>query len=326
MRGVAVVLAEVGLDAHALLKRYRLPLVVDDEEQQVSIDAYAGLLEEAAVLSGCRDIGLRVAKAQDISILGPLAIAMQHCATVGEAMYTCSRYLYMQSPALVMEVREMSHWSPDYVEVRFDFHSGEKRHRPQVLEQSLADLATIVRFLSDGRSRPYQVNLPHAMQGAAMAYRGAFGEALIADNMENGGVILPRKDMDIALGGLNETLKQMSTRYLQMAYDSPTNSVADQVRHILRRALGTSQATKNAVADLLYMHPRTLQRRLSAEATSFEEIRQQEQKTRVLRYLQQTNVPLSQIAPFAGLSEQSALTRACRQWFGATPAQIRRRS
>lgn len=323
IRGAAEILTQLGLDAPEMLRRFGLPLVVTDDEQQVSVDAYAALLEEAVERSGRRDIGLMVATAQDIHVLGPLAIAMQNCATVGEAMRTCSRYLHMQSPALVMDVVDDNPWSPEHIEMRFEFHGRTPRPMPQVYEQCIADLTTMIRFLSGGRGGIFQVNLPHDQQGSLSAYRAVFGPARIVSNAESGGLVVSRDVMNIPLGGLNETLKQMSVRYLQMAYDSPSRTVADQVRHVIRRALGTSQATKQAVAELLFMHPRTLQRRLSAEATSFEQLRTEEQKSRVLRYLRQTNVPLSQIALVAGLSEQSALTRACRQWFGETPSAIR---
>jgi methylphosphotriester-DNA--protein-cysteine methyltransferase len=43
----------------------------------------------------------------------------------------------------------------------------------------------------------------------------------------------------------------------------------------------------------------------------------------VSRYLAEPGLYLSQIAVLLGYSEQSALNRSCRRWFGKTPRQYR---
>ena len=72
------------------------------------------------------------------------------------------------------------------------------------------------------------------------------------------------------------------------------------------------------------LHPRTLQRRLSAENATFEEIRAEVYQAATRRLLLETELPLSQVAAVLGVSEQPAMTRSVKRWFGATPAQLRR--
>jgi AraC-like DNA-binding protein len=71
------------------------------------------------------------------------------------------------------------------------------------------------------------------------------------------------------------------------------------------------------------MHPRTLQRRLREEGTTFEAIKDEARQDLAQRYLAQPDVPLTQITALLGYSEQSALGRSCRRWFGATPREMR---
>jgi AraC-like DNA-binding protein len=92
----------------------------------------------------------------------------------------------------------------------------------------------------------------------------------------------------------------------------------------VRRTLGTPQGDKTGVAGLLAMHPRTLQRHLAAENTTFESIREEARKEAALHYLRETRIPLSQLAGLLGFSEQSVMTRSCRRWFGAPPSALRR--
>jgi AraC-like DNA-binding protein len=88
----------------------------------------------------------------------------------------------------------------------------------------------------------------------------------------------------------------------------------------LQRTLGS----KAHVAQLLAIHPRTLQRHLAVEGVNFETLREETRKEAALHYLRQTEMPLGQIADLLGFSEQSVLARSCRRWFGVTPKEIRR--
>jgi AraC-like DNA-binding protein len=73
------------------------------------------------------------------------------------------------------------------------------------------------------------------------------------------------------------------------------------------------------------MHPRTLQRRLREEGTTFEAIKDEARQDLAQRYLSQPDVPLTQITSLLGYSEQSALGRSCRRWFHTTPREMRAR-
>ena len=58
---------------------------------------------------------------------------------------------------------------------------------------------------------------------------------------------------------------------------------------------------------MLGIHPRTLQRRLRAENDSFEAIKDSVRRDVALRYLCQSDLPLSRIAEMLGYSETSVL-------------------
>ena len=63
------------------------------------------------------------------------------------------------------------------------------------------------------------------------------------------------------------------------------------------------------------MHPRTLQRRLREEGTTFEDIKDEARRDLAQRYLAHPDVPLAQVTAVLDYSEQSALTRSCQRWF-----------
>lgn len=98
---------------------------------------------------------------------------------------------------------------------------------------------------------------------------------------------------------------------------------SDRVRQALLHTMGAGRGTKEEVGMLLSMHPRTVQRKLRREGTTFETIREEVYSSAALRLLRDSDVTLTQVALALGYSDQSALARCCRRWFGKTPTELR---
>jgi AraC-like DNA-binding protein len=124
---------------------------------------------------------------------------------------------------------------------------------------------------------------------------------------------------------VDETLRTVATSYLDHHFPSPTTSTADIVRAALAQSVGTSGSAITDIAELLALHPRTLQRRLAHEGTTFAHLRDESLKHLAYQYITETTMPMARIATVLGLAEQSVLTTACRRWFGLTPTELRRR-
>ena len=90
------------------------------------------------------------------------------------------------------------------------------------------------------------------------------------------------------------------------------------------RAMGQPWGIGNReVAAELNLHPRTLHRRLAAEGTSFQKIKDEVRRDVMLYYLQQTRLDFTRISERLGFSEQSVMTRRCNRWFSASPTRVR---
>lgn len=101
LRGFAPLVQELGGDVDALLGRFGVPRrLLESDDGLVSITAHDRVLDVAAEQSGCPDLGLRPAERQDVSILGPPAVAVESSTTVAEALDCASRFMFVHSPAL----------------------------------------------------------------------------------------------------------------------------------------------------------------------------------------------------------------------------------
>ena len=105
LRGFVALVDELGGEPGALLTRFGIDEEsLSDDDALVPITAHDLMLDAAASELRCSDLGLRLAQAQDLSVLGPLAVAIAASSTAREAVDCASRFLFVHSPALRVEI------------------------------------------------------------------------------------------------------------------------------------------------------------------------------------------------------------------------------
>ena len=97
-----------------------------------------------------------------------------------------------------------------------------------------------------------------------------------------------------------------------------------EVRQLIIERLPTGSANFDAIADVLKMSSKTLERRLAKRGQSFSALLDEPLRN-ARHYLEETDMRLSQVAYMAGYTEPAMLVRAFKRWTGATPMQFRDR-
>jgi AraC-like DNA-binding protein len=320
--GYPALMRAMGFDPMRLLRRYHIDEgALDSDDAMVSLRAVVHLLEASAAQAECGDFGLRLSQYQSIDVLGPLSIALQNAPTIRAAMNFAARYIN----GLDYTVRERSPIANDAVEVSIEIRLSRQRAQRQASDLWLADIHNFTRLLAGDRYALRAVSIPHTPIVSLRTYERFFGARVMAEQ-PRASLHLSRSTLAADLLGANPTLRRIAEDYIFRNFGSAQGSISDRVRLVLRRTLGTSSHSKASVADLLAMHPRTMQRHLAAEGTSFETVREDVRKELAMRYLCETKLPLGQISMLLGFPAQSALSRACRQWYGVMPSALRKRS
>ena len=284
--------------------------------------ARSSLLERSAADLGCPDFGLRLAERQDIGILGTLSVAMRYSATVGEAMGCASKYLHVYNAAIGFTINTEERRG----QARFVFQvlPGHYLRWAQTAEHGLGLTWRILTLLSEGRCHLQQVWFPHPAVATEATYRARFAGPLTF-RADRTALAVTAKDLNLPISENNRDLHDLATSYLDSQLPRGRTPFTTQVHHAIEALLGTGTCGHRQVANALYMHPRTLQRRLREEGTTFEEIKDETRRDLAERYLSQPDVPLTQITALLDYSEQSAFGRSCRRWFHATPREFRNR-
>ena len=92
-----------------------------------------------------------------------------------------------------------------------------------------------------------------------------------------------------------------------------------KVENAIAPLLPHGQATIEKVAKELGVSRRTLTRRLASEGLTFRKLLNSLRIDLAKRYLQEKNLPISEIAWLLGYRETSAFNHAFKRWTGSTP-------
>jgi AraC-like DNA-binding protein len=99
---------------------------------------------------------------------------------------------------------------------------------------------------------------------------------------------------------------------------------SQRVRATILQALPDHDPSVDQVAHSLCMSPRTLQRRLSQENTSYQRVLDRVRLELSIEYIAMSRMPLSEAALKLGFSDLTSFHRAFKRWTGTPPAEFRK--
>ncbi|MDT9591920.1 AraC family transcriptional regulator ligand-binding domain-containing protein [Nocardioides zeae] len=323
LRGLRATVAELGGDADQLARAAGVPVeALDSDDVLITERAAATVLDLAAATLDCPDLGLRVASRQDITMLGSLAVAIQHSPTLGDAMECTTRYLFVHSRSLSLTVGEDPY--PERGVAALLYGPSGPDGPVQGSDSGLAFVHRTISYLAGGPYGLRSVELPYRPAAPVAVHEAFYGAPVrVARDVPAAVLRVPRHLMHHTLGAVNENLRRLALAFLAEQAPAVVSTVTPQVRAAVQESLGTRPVEVPAVAALLSLHPRTLQRRLEAEGTTFGEVVDDVRRRTARRLLTTTDLSIGQVAHLVGFAEQSALSRAARRWWDSTPRAVR---
>jgi len=324
LTGYRGLVEELGGDPAGLLESFRIrPSLLDDPQAFLSYASLIGLLEATSRELDCPDFGLRLSTRQDIKILGPLGVAVRNCDNLGDAMQTASRYMFVHSPAISFTPQLPG--ATDRVRLVFRILLDRMGRAAQVTELSIGLAARTVTLLAASPRALREVRFSHSRVAPLQAYESHF-EAPVTFDHEDSAIDLDATFLGHPIRDASHELRELAEDYLAAHHDDPGTPLSIRVKLVVQRSLGTGSTSCTDVAAAFAMHPRTLQRQLRAEGTTFETLKDNARTELARSYLADDRLPMSRIAALLDYTEQSALSRSCKRWFGKSPRQLRRES
>ena len=109
----------------------------------------------------------------------------------------------------------------------------------------------------------------------------------------------------------------------QLAELDRDTSIAERAHAALLELLPSGRTRLTDVAGELGIGTRTLQRRLSQEGKSFQDVLDSTRERLARHYLTKTDISAAEISFLLGFEDPNSLFRAFQRWTGTTPQAIR---
>lgn len=316
---IAPVLSEFGMDPDPLIREAGLdPCLFEDGANVIPHAALGRLLTLSVARTRCQHFGLLVGRHATILSLGLVGRLMQQSETVGDAMRALVSSLSIQNRGSVPSLAVID----DTALFTFSVYQSDIESADQISDGSLAVAVNALRALCGAEWNPVEVLLPRAAPTDQEPYRRHF-RAPVRFNQESATVVFPARDLEIRIAGADPMMRAVLEERIKQMKSVEGSEFSDDLRRLLRIRLTSNHCSAEDIAQLLAVHRRTLSRRLKGSGLGYRAIANETRFEIARQLLQDTDVPLGQIAAALGYSEASAFTRAFRRWSGRTPTAWR---
>lgn len=263
----------------------------------ISIRAAIRAIESAAAVTATMDFGRRLAQRQGIEILGPVGVAARTAATVGDALAIFNTFMAAYSPVIAIRITPLAGQRSF---IALEFLLDEPASYPQTMELALGVALGVIRLLLGADYAPLAVHLPHDPLTPEAFYLQYFGcRPYFAERV--GGFTMRTADLSRPLNR-DDVAHRVVVDYLS-SITPLGEGIVESVRTIVRQLLPTGAATLNVVAEQFHLHPKTLQRRLAEENTTFVILVDRVRKDVADRYLRTTGIGLTHLARELGYDD-----------------------
>ncbi|MBS1691279.1 MAG: AraC family transcriptional regulator [Actinobacteria bacterium] len=312
---------ELGGDPQSILREAGLPPQdAGRADRFISLRAVAAALESAAEVTSAPDFGRRLAARRGIETVGAIGLAAQTAPTLQAAFSIFSTFIGAHSPGLLVRLTPGADADDrEFFEFRILLDPAPRQR--QAIELGLGAALQILRAILGASYSPLSAHLPHTALGPSSDYVRYFG-CTTYFAQPAAGFTLRAADLRRPLRRDDHTHRR-TVHQLAIQIDDRQPRLSHTTTDVARTLLPTGALTLVLVARHLNMHPRTLQRRLAAEGTTFATLVDNIRRDTAQHYLRDTNVGLDHLSRILGYSEQSVLTRSCRRWFNTNPTTYR---
>ncbi|TAK95773.1 MAG: AraC family transcriptional regulator [Aquabacterium sp.] len=191
---------------------------------------------------------------------------------------------------------------------------------------NLACLAKFSRMLMGDQPLVTRIDLEHDPGPVRALCEAQFGSPIVVGQPRNAVWIRPSL-LDVRLPGsvpgLHKQLHQVIEQTLPVA---PGKRLAAQIEYHFRRDPGLMGQGIQQMAELMKLHPRTLQRRLKEEGEVFGDIQTRCRYELAVLRLKGGQVDIDSLSEELGFTDRNSFTRAFKIWTGLAPRAFRKLS
>ncbi|MEO1192640.1 MAG: AraC family transcriptional regulator [Pseudomonadota bacterium] len=322
--GVEAMIQRYGGDVDAIFGRATLRTdEISSPINELNLQQYCALFEEAAAQTGQDNFGLRFGQDFTPQQLGAIGYAAITSPTLGAGLKNLIRYFPAHQDSSILTLEEKG----DLLWLTYQIVDPRIDRRRQDAELSLGMFCNILRDALGADWQPLEIHFEHQKPEAPGEHERRFGAPARFGQRSNA-IGFRREALSAPMASCDPYLFALIEPFLaerQASRGTPSDLIAS-LRQEIKLRLGEGTTSLSSLARRLGYAPSDLRRRLRDAGISYNELLRATREDLALRYVRETDMPLTEIALAVGYSELSAFSRAFRAWTGLSPQRYRQQA
>jgi len=319
---IPALLRKFGVTPSLPFARAGVPLhAFTDPENRIAFDALGRLLAECSAATDCGHFGLLVGECFELDGLGAIGHLMRNSATVGDALRALLLHLYLHDRGAVPILINVD---ASFVLLGYSIYRHGTPGTAHLYDVAIAIGYALLQAICGASWKAAHVQFSHGRPKDARPYRRLFGPS-VRFNAEVSGIVFAGSWLDRTVPGADPRLRQQVMSAITQASASSTMDFADIVRGALHQMVLSGTSSAESVALLFGIHERTLRKRLATEGTSLQQLVSQTRFELAKQLLENTQLPISEIASALHFADAAVFSRAFRSWSKTSPRDWRAR-
>ena len=312
-------LEELGVRASAVLRRAGLPQgCIDQPRVLLTTEELFALWSAVGEVSANPAIGLLLGTETKTERFHPIGLAALSTENFGSAIAQMARYKQLTCPEEILQEKDDEQWS-----IQFRWLLADEVEPPVLNECCFAWVLSLARHGTGTRLSPLRVEFIQPRPHAKTIERH-FGCPVVCGGSRNA-IVFRAADAQRPFVTRNaELLGMLAPQFEEeLKRENGDENFLERVRVAIQQKLTGQRPAIEDIADALHVSPRTLQRRLQDEGSSFQRVLEEARHHLARHYLNNSVLELNEAAYLLGYEDSNSFVRAFRTWEGIPPARWR---
>jgi AraC-like DNA-binding protein len=320
LASLPVLLDELGFDPQPIFKETGMTARrFANPDMTVPYVRASRLLAHCVAATGCEHLGLLLGERAGPSSLGIAGFMLGSAPDVGTALHALVDNLDLHDQGGV----PMLHTNGSVTLLGYAVREIHAEAAEQIYDISIAVACNIMRSLCGADWNPIEVLLSRRRPRDLAPYRRFFRSPIRFD-AEQSAVAFPTRWLGFRLKAADPLLhRHLYEEALRIRKRQASSSLSGKLFPALRSLLLAQSCSLSEAGRMLGLHPRTLNRRLRSEGTTYRREVEGAKYGTARHLLAKTSMPIAEIAAALDYADASAFIRAFIRWSGDSPGNWR---